>query len=105
MKTKTDYKLALKVVRRIIHEWDPYSLLAGGAPSDEFGREIATVVAQLPRIKSQKDAAHAISRVFTSAFEKEGFTPDDCAEIGAKLFDALLQNRLVATEQENSPVH
>jgi hypothetical protein len=98
MTSKADHTLALKVVRGIIHEWDPYSLLAGGAPADEFDSEIASVVKQIPRIKSQQDAALAISRVFSSAFEKERFTPNDCAAIGTKLYDALLQHRLVPTE-------
>ena len=41
MKTKADYKLALQVVGAVVHEWDPYSLLAGGCPADEFDSEIA----------------------------------------------------------------
>lgn len=95
MKTKSEYKLALQIVRTIIHEWDPYSLLAGGAPDDEFDREIASVASQVTRIKSQADAAHVISRVFSSAFEHEGFSAKDCAEVGAKLFDALSRNGLL----------
>jgi len=95
---RAKYEQAVSVVRAIVHEWDPYSLLAGGAPPDEFDAEIASIVAQIPRIRSRKDAAHAISRVFSSAFQREGFTPDDCAETGAKLFDALSERGLVNEE-------
>lgn len=95
MKTKTDYKLALQVVSEVIRAWDPYSLLAGGCPTDEFDSEIASVVAQIPRIKSEQDATHALSRIFSSAFEPERFKPDDCAETGGQLFSALLTNRLL----------
>ena len=93
--TKADYKLALQVVGEVIREWDPYSLLASGSPPDEFDSEIASVVGQIPRIKSENDAVWALSRVFTSAFEKERFAPADCAAAGAKLFAALTAHGLV----------
>ena len=95
MMTKADYKLALQVVGEVVREWDPYALLAGGCPADEFDSEIASVVTQIPRIKSEKDATLALSRVFSSAFERDRFTPDECAGAGSKLFAALLANGLV----------
>jgi Domain of unknown function (DUF1871) len=89
MKTKADYKRALDVVGAVIREWDPYSLLASGCPADEFDAEIARVVTHIPRIKSRIDAALALSRVFSSAFEAERFPPQACAGAGDKLFAAL----------------
>ena len=35
------------LVTRVIAEWDPYALLAGGAPRDEFDAEIASVATQV----------------------------------------------------------
>jgi hypothetical protein len=95
MKTKADYELALQVVGEVVREWDPYSLLAGGCPGDEFDSEIASMVSQIPRIKSDQDATLALSRVFSTAFEAERFTRDKCHEAGSKLFAALLTNGLV----------
>ena len=97
MITKADYKMALRVVGEVIDEWDPYGLIAGGCPKDEFNNEIAAVVAQIPRIKSAHAAAAALSRVFTAAFEREGFAPENCAEVGAKLFGALSTSGLVGS--------
>lgn len=68
MRSKSDYKRAVRVVREVVHAWDPYRLIAGGAPDDEFDHEIASVVAQIPRIRSARDASHALSRVFSSSF-------------------------------------
>jgi hypothetical protein len=74
MNKKAKYKLAIQVVGRVIHEWDPYSLLESGCPNDEFDTEIASVVSQMSRIKSAEDAAHVLSRVFSSAFEPDKAT-------------------------------
>jgi hypothetical protein len=92
---KTAYKRALQVVGSVVREWDPYSLIAGGAPADEFDSEIAGVVAQIPRIKTENEAVLALSRVFSSAFEAERFTPEECTEAGKKLFAALSANGFV----------
>ena len=96
MKTRGDYERAIRVVREVVHRWDPYGLLAGGCPPDEFEQGIAAVVTQVPRIRSRADAAHALSRVFSSAFERERFRPEDCAAAGAELYEALSAAGLLA---------
>jgi hypothetical protein len=96
MRTRSDYDRAFTVVRDVIHEWDPYALVGGGAPGDEWDSEIASLVAQIPRIKSENDAAHAVSHVFSSAFQPEGFSPADCAEVGKRLYSSLVGSGLLA---------
>lgn len=71
-------------------------MLKSGCPNDEFDAEIASVVSQIPRIKSVQDAAHALSRVFSSAFEPEMFRPQNCREVGTKLFEALAMHGMLA---------
>jgi hypothetical protein len=70
-------------------------LLAGGAPLDEFDREITSVVKQIPRIHSGVDAAHAMSRVFASSFGGGQFTREACSGVGGKLYAALLEQGLI----------
>jgi hypothetical protein len=89
----------MRVVREVVHRWDPYALLAEGCPLDEFDSEIVAVVAQVPHIRSRIDAALALSRVFSSAFQLEGFQPDDCSEPGNELYEALTAAGLVATQR------
>ncbi len=98
MGNRADFDRAFDVVRHVIHEWDPYSLLNTGAPKDEWDGEIASVLTQISRIKSEKDAIHAISRVFSSAFQPEGFGPSECVEVGRKLFKALDDANLLGTK-------
>lgn len=93
--TTSHRSLAIRVAGEAVRAWDPYGLLASGCPREEFDSEIAAVAAEIPRIRSARDATLALSRVFSSAFEPKGFTPDDCAAVGAKLFAALSANGLI----------
>ena len=84
-----------EAVREVIHEWDPYGLLRGGAPRDEFDREIASVASQFRRIQSPEDAVDVLARVFSSAFERASFDIDQCREAGERLFAVLKERRLL----------
>jgi len=90
MRIREDYKVALALVRSVVHEWDPCALLHEGAPDDEFDAEIAKVVAYIPHIASAADASRAISTVFSAAFEPELFTAAQCAKPGQALFARLV---------------
>lgn len=92
---KRHYQELFALVAAVIREWDPYSLLAGGAPSDEFDAEIASVTAQVSRIGSPTDAAHVISRVFSSSFEAERFSPEVCRAVGETLYLKLRDQGVV----------
>ena len=84
-----------ETVRKVIHEWDPYDLLAGGAPDDEFDSEISAVIRQLDRIRSSRDACHVISRVFSSSFEPELFQIEHCQSVGLRLYEALAERGII----------
>ncbi len=88
------------VVRKVIHEWDPYGLLEIGAPKDEWDREILQIVGRVSRIDSPSDAVKILSDVFTEAFQPEGFGQDECAEVGRKLYDALKDAGLIKIEEQ-----
>jgi hypothetical protein len=94
MKTRHDYKVALDTIGAVVRAWDPYGLLAGGAPQDEFDGEIAKLATHIPHIHSAADATQAVSIVFSQAFEPV-FTPAACTEVGAKLFSALIEAGLL----------
>jgi hypothetical protein len=87
--TTEDYEQALSVVRGVIREWDPYSLLAGGAPNDEFDHQVAQLVARSRKIESPADATRAVSEVFSESFDAADFPLGSCAHVGERLFAAL----------------
>lgn len=92
---KNSHQAATETVRGVIHQWDPYGLLALGCPDDEFDAEIKAVVRALGRIRSVQDAVHVLSRVFSASFEPKRFRPEDCQTAGEQLYQALLKRRLV----------
>ena len=93
--TRPERAKILDAVRSVIHEWDPYGLLAGGAPDDEFDGEISAVFRQLDRIRSSRDASHVISQVFSSSFEAELFQIEDCQSVGERLYEVLAQQGII----------
>lgn len=95
MKTRNDYENAIAVVGAVLKDGAPYDLLTAGAPDGEFDSEIAAVVAQIPRINGSNDAVHAVSRVFSSAFDPETFAPESCSVVGRKLYAALIDAKLI----------
>jgi hypothetical protein len=92
---KAKYKQMWDITAEVIRKWDPYRLLAGGAPRDEWDSEISSVVAQIPQIHSASDAAAAVSRVFASGSDRDAFTSDGCADVGAELFARLHERGFV----------
>ncbi|MFL6519519.1 MAG: hypothetical protein ACJ8NS_04805 [Chthoniobacterales bacterium] len=96
MKTRADYDSAIDVVGAVINAWDPGSLLASGAPRDEFDMEIARLVTRIRDIRSAADASREVAAVFSHYFGPEEFSVDSCSEVGARLFDELQKAHLLS---------
>ena len=93
---KTDYAEMREITRRVIHEWDPYSLLEMGAPEDEFDYEISKITANICRIETPEDAVGVVSCVFSEAFGESDFSPAKCEKAGTTLFARLSASGLLA---------
>lgn len=97
MDERFERRKVLQVTREVIHAWDPFDLIANGAPTGEFDDEIARLVALVPHLCGPADASAAVSAVFLTAFEGEEFTPAACSEIGCGWYDRLRNAGLVQT--------
>jgi hypothetical protein len=93
---KQRYQELLALITRVIAEWDPYALFAGGAPRDEFDAEIARIATAVPHLESADEAASVVSRVFSPSFTPQSFTADACARVGQTLFTELQAHGFVA---------
>lgn len=94
-RTKSEYARIFEAVRTVIHEFDPYGLLALGSPTDEFDSEIKAIVKQIDRIGSAHDAAHVIARVLGASFDHERFTFETCQDPGQQLYEILKEDSLI----------
>ena len=54
----------VKVLTKVINNWDPIALLEGGAPVDEYSIEIREIAEQCSLCKSETDLAKLIYTVF-----------------------------------------
>jgi hypothetical protein len=95
LKNRADYDRAFAVVRKAINAWDPYGVIGGGGPLDEWNSEVALIVAQIPRISSPRDAAHAVARTFAGLLDHTGLGPEDCEAVGAQIFQELVSERIL----------
>jgi len=96
MKTRSDYDSAIDIVRAVITAWDPYSLLASGAPRNEFDVEVALLVTRIPHIRSAAEASREVAAAFSHYFNPEEFSVGSCSEVGAKLFDELQKAQMLS---------
>ncbi len=87
--SREKYKSLISIVRGVIHRWDPYGLLAGGAPMDEFDHEIALVAARVRQIRTEADSVTILSAVFSEMFIPGDFILERCADPGRELFEEL----------------
>jgi hypothetical protein len=99
LKTRTDYDRAFEVVKSVIDAWDPYSLLAGGAPPDEFELEVGKLLPRIEHIHTPEDAVREVVSVFGQCFDRKEFTPESCADVGARLYSKLEAAGLLATRE------
>lgn len=78
---------AIAVTTAIINDWDPYGLIAGGAPKDEFEAEASRIVAKARDAQTPDALARLVSEVFSSSFEPERFSVETCLPVATRLFE------------------
>jgi hypothetical protein len=96
VKDRREYEQAVEIIGDVIRAWDPFSLMADGAPADEFDDQIAKITARVPTFRRSSDAAEAVSAVFSEAFGSETFSPADCAKPGEQIFTGLGRAHLLS---------
>lgn len=96
MKSRSDYQQAIEIIGSVIRAWDPYCLIAEGAPSDEFDAEIAEITARAQEFHGAADVARVVSEVFSASFGPgEKFSESDCSEPAGQIFQGLGHAKLL----------
>lgn len=89
MKDRCEYEKAVEIIGSAIRTWDPYCLIAEGAPIDEFDGQIAKITARIPGFHSPEGVAQALSDVFASSFGPDAFSAADCSAAAQQIFSEL----------------
>ena len=96
---KAEREAVTTIVREAICAWKPFPW-APESPSDpEFRGEVNAIAKQRERMRSQRDTAEVVSRVFQSSFgrDDERLSVDKCLKVGAAIFEAMQKQGLVKT--------
>ncbi|MDR2975248.1 MAG: DUF1871 family protein [Propionibacteriaceae bacterium] len=88
------WRALFSIVKRVIDEWNPYSLLPD-APSDEFDQESRAIAQRITKASSITDIAHIISEVFSRSFEPESFPLDRCLAVAESIKTRMPSHRLI----------
>lgn len=81
------YREALTVATAVINDWDPFGLVAGGAPKDGFEGEVSCIVAKAREAHTPEVQAIVVSEVFSSCFGPAAFPVKACFPVASRLFD------------------
>ncbi len=90
-----DQERACKIIRAVIADWRPFAWASTDPVDDEFDNEVKAIARQLPRMKTRRDAAEAICRVFRSSFGGREWPVDECIGPGEALWQELREAGLL----------
>jgi hypothetical protein len=91
---KARYQRLVAAVERAIDDADPIGLLEGGAPADEYGPEIGTIVPRVMNAQSVEEVTTVLHEEFLHWFGDDTAGPRHAYEAPAgKIWKALLEFR------------
>lgn len=86
---KQDYREIVQIIKTALNEWDPYNLIEGGAPEDEFAEEATQIAAKIKKTETPAELAQVISDVFSRNFERDVFPVEACLQVAFRIFGDL----------------
>lgn len=92
---KRDYREIVHIVQQALNEWDPYGLIEGGAPEDEFTEEATRIAAKIKKTETPAELAQVISDIFSRSFESDLFSVEECLPAASRIFSDLEVRRLL----------
>ena len=90
----TRYQALAAAVERAITEADPIGLHEAGAPADEYGPEIGTILSRLASVQQPGEVVGVVHEEFVRWFGEGTAGPRQAYEAPARqIWDALLEYR------------
>ncbi|MCL2354592.1 MAG: DUF1871 family protein [Oscillospiraceae bacterium] len=90
-------KKLLEIISREIVNWDPISLLAMGAPKNEYDVEVNKILGRLQNKKNSHEISNVIYEVFLEMFGEDTLRPindftEKCDNVAKVIFLAMGSN-------------
>jgi hypothetical protein len=78
---------AFAKVKGFLDAWDPYCLVSGGAPGDQFEPEASAVAQALAsrKVQSEHELAAYIADLFAEWYDSS-FTPQNCLPVAHRIW-------------------
>jgi hypothetical protein len=89
MKTRKEYDDAFRIVRAAVASWDPFGILGGGAPKDEWDHEIARLLPKIQRALTPADVAREIAVAFGESIEGTPISAEEIDDVATGIFVRL----------------
>ena len=86
---KDKYKEILKIVKKVVNEWDPVDLLAFDCPEDEYAIEIQRITTATLRANTVEDLAREIDDILNEFFDGDYKKSKDCFMIADKILKSF----------------
>lgn len=77
-----------RIVKSCVDAWDPYGLLAGGAPGDEYDSESRRIAERITENASAQEIASVMEEVMDDSF---GYAPHAAREAAEQLKGLLMK--------------
>jgi hypothetical protein len=91
---KARYQSLVAAVARAIDDADPIGLLEGGAPADEYGPEIGTIVPRVVKARNADEVTAMLHEEFLRWFGEETAGPAQAYEAAARdIWGAVIEFR------------
>lgn len=88
------YQVLAAAIERAINEADPIGLLEAGAPADEYGSEVGTILPRITNAQLPDDVTHVLHEEFLRWFGDGTAGPRQAYEAPARrIWEALLEYR------------
>jgi hypothetical protein len=91
-----DYEVLVHIVKQALNEWDPFDLIHGGAPDNEFTAEATQIAARIKKHETPTALAKVISDIFSKNFESNLFPVETCLPIASRIFKDLEARSLLS---------
>jgi hypothetical protein len=95
MRTRQEYDQAISILRTAVARWDPFGLLGGGAPADEWDAEIALLLPKIQKANTAVEIARQLAAVLGERLGDTLLSSEECNTVAVEIYLRLKTDGLL----------